>query len=308
MVTVRVPATSANLGPGFDVLGLALPWDNIFRVTPSDTMELVHHGPYADSVTVRGTHLAFAGAQTLALLVGQPLPTWRWDIHVAIPPARGLGSSSSAVVGGMLVANEAFGRPLDLDNLLALAIQIEGHPDNAAPALYGGVTAAFTDMKDRWCVPLTQQIQASVVVAVPHITQSTAESRRALSTQVSRSAAVYNIAAVSALTHALLTGNPDSWHYGLRDQLHQPDRLPRLRGAEQVLRAAREAGAFGAVLSGSGPTLLAFTPPERAAAVAEAMQLTWAAHDIQVETRYFDTLAPGAGPCDWPVLPSPHSA
>ena len=305
MVTIRVPATSANLGPGFDVLGLALPWDNVFRVTPSDTTEIVHHGPYADSITVQGTHMAFAGAQTLALLVGQPLPTWRWDIHVAIPPARGLGSSSSAVVGGMLVANETFGRPLDLDNLLALAIQIEGHPDNAAPALYGGATAAFTDMKDRWCVPLAQQIQASVVVAVPNITQSTAESRRALSPQVSRAAAVFNIAAVSALTHAILTGNQDSWRLGLHDQLHQPARLPRLRGAEQVLRAAQEAGAFGAVLSGSGPTLLAFAPPDRAAAVAEAMKNTWAAHDIQAETRYFDTLAAGAGACDWPAPKGP---
>jgi homoserine kinase len=306
VVTVRVPATCANMGPGFDVLGLALPWDNHFSVSDSDRTEIFHHGPYASQIPTEGDHLALAGARAVANALGRPLPTWRWDIEVAIPPGRGLGSSSSAVVGGLVIANERFGRPFTQDALLALATKLEGHPDNAAPALHGGVTAAFSQNQELWCIPLAEKICACAVVVVPAMTQSTSESRGALSPMVTREASVYNIAAVTALTHALLTGAPSSWQYGLRDQLHQPERLTRIPGALEVVQAAREAGAFGAVLSGSGPTLLALTPPALAASVAETMQSAWAAHDIRSETRYFDTLASGAQASSGPVPLPPH--
>ncbi|MEB3328409.1 MAG: homoserine kinase [Candidatus Sericytochromatia bacterium] len=292
---LRVPATSANLGPGFDVLGLALPLENHITLAPADRTTFVHTGPHAHGLPDDATHLSGVAARRLATELGRELPPWRWEIEVAIPPARGLGSSSAAIVAGLVAANEAFDRPLDRLGLLRLASELEGHPDNAAPALFGGVTAAHAAGEALWCLPLADRVPATLVAAVPDFSLSTAEARAALPPTVSRADAIANVAAVTALTTVMLHQDVSWWAAGLGDRLHQPWRLPLVRGATDVLAAARAAGAWGAVLSGAGPTLLAFVPPARAEAVAEAMGEAWRRHGVRPTVMPFPHLAAGAG-------------
>lgn len=296
MVTVLVPATSANLGPGFDVLGLALPLHNRVTLAEADGLGIVHSGPYADGLPADASHLSVRAARVLADHVGRPLPAWRWEIEVAIPPSRGMGSSSAAIVGGLVAANEAFGRPLGQAALLDLAAGIEGHPDNVAPAIFGGVTAAFMDGATTTCIPLAAKAPATLVAAVPDFKLSTAEARAVLPASIPRADAIANIAHVTALTTVMLTGEVSWLPLGLRDRLHQPYRLPLVRGAQAVFDAARDAGAWGAVISGAGPTLLAFAPAEHAPGIGRAMAAAWADHGVTAAIHVFDRLAPGAGP------------
>lgn len=296
MVAVQIPATSANLGPGFDVLGLALPLHNRITLAEADGLGVVHAGPYGEGLPADESHLSVRAARRLADLVGRDLPAWRWEIAVHIPPSRGMGSSSAAIVGGLVAANEAFGRPLDRPALLDLAAEIEGHPDNVAPALYGGVTAAFMEAGATTCIPLAARVPATLVAAVPDFKLSTAEARAVLPSAIPRADAIANIAAVTALTTVMLTGEVSWLPLGLRDRLHQPYRLPLVRGAQAVFDAAREAGAHGAVISGAGPTLLAFAPEAHATEVGRAMAAAWAQHGVAAAIHAFDRLAPGAGP------------
>ncbi|MEB3198304.1 MAG: homoserine kinase [Candidatus Sericytochromatia bacterium] len=296
-MNVRVPATSANLGPGFDVLGLALPLYNDLHLSHAEREHVVHTGPWASALSVESDHLSLQAARRVAALVGRALPPMRWDVTVRIPPARGLGSSSAAIVGGLVAANLLFDTPLSTSQLLMLATDMEGHPDNVAPALHGGVTAAFKDGADTWCLPLATAVPGSLVVAIPDFSLSTAEARQVLPVSVDRQAAIANLAAVTALTSVILTGNVSWWGRALKDQLHQPYRLPLIPGGTEVLEAAREAGAWGAVISGAGPTLLAVCPPDRAATIAAAMRDTWRPHG-NVITHTFNQLAAGAAPCE----------
>lgn len=295
---VRVPATSANLGPGFDVLGLALPLDNTIEIVPAERLSITHEGPFSDGLPGDDTHLSVRAASRLAAEVGASLPTWAWAIRVAIPPARGLGSSSAAVVGGLVIANEVLGRPLDRLGLLRLASELEGHPDNAAPALYGGVTAAHAVGDKVWCLPLADAVPACLVAAVPDFRLSTAEARAVLPATVARGDAIANLAAVTALTAVLVRQDPSWWPEALQDRLHQPWRLPLVPGAEEVFAAARSAGAHGTVISGAGPTLLAVCPPGVARAVADAMEQAWRSHGVTPMLHVFEGLGAGAGPCE----------
>lgn len=294
MITVTVPATSANLGPGFDVLGLALPFYNRLTLASADTLRFRHSGPEAGGLPEDSRHLAYRAAEMLCEAIGEPVPTWEFAMDVHVPQSRGLGSSSSAIVAGLMAANAWFGDRLTREELLTLATRLEGHPDNVAPALYGGVTAAWQRGETTQCLRLRDRVPASLVLAMPNFELSTSESRRALPDAYPRADVVANLAAVTILTTVMLTDAVECWADGLFDRLHQPYRLPLIPGAEDVAREARRAGAYGVVISGAGPTLLAFTPADRQAAVAQAMVAAWSAADVESRALTFDALAPGA--------------
>jgi homoserine kinase len=294
LVTVRVPATSANLGPDFDLLGLALPLYNRLTLAEAEALAIHNHGPEAAGLPTTERHMAYRAAVTLCESIGKPVPTWRMDVEVNIPQSRGLGSSSAAIVGGLVAANAWYGSPLDPEALLSIATQIEGHPDNVAPALYGGVTAAFTHDNATRCLPLAKAAPTALVVAIPDFKLSTAEARRALPTQYGRSDVIANLASVTILTTVMVSGAVEWLPYGLHDRIHQPYRLPLIKGADAVIQAARAAGAWGAVISGAGPTLLAMVPPAAALDVADAMTGAWREAGVASRSLVFTELAPGA--------------
>jgi homoserine kinase len=246
--TIRVPASSANLGSGFDVLGMAI--DRYIEVRFAD--EGVGN---EDHLTMR-VFRQFGGSGGLA-------------ISSTIPPARGLGFSGAARVAGLLAAAVQKGSSLEECRrwLFVEAAELEGHPDNVAPSVFGGVTVAVDDR----VVKIPLGVQATVVLWVPNTPSGTKESRRKLPTEVSMQDAVFNLGRASLLVAALTTGDTELLAAATEDRLHQHVRLQSLPGTARALDAARDAGAWCSWLSGSGPSAAALCEPTLADRVAAAL-------------------------------------
>lgn len=274
MITVRVPATIANLGPAFDALGVAVSLYNSVEVEIAAVPHVDVHGEGEGRLPQDEHNLVYRAASAVAAAAGRT-ESFRLRCRNDIPLARGLGSSAAAIVGGLVAANAALGRPLDDDALLQLAAGFEGHPDNVAPALFGGAVVCGARTDRVTYVRLTPAWQAAVVAAVPEFTVSTEEARRRLPETVPFAEAAANVARAALLVAALLTGRTDLLGQAMDDALHQPYRRPLVPGMDAVFEAARGAGAWGAALAGSGPSIVALTPPDRAAAVGEAMILAF---------------------------------
>lgn len=256
--SVSVPATSANLGSGFDTVGVALEWRNVFHVEvrqPGVEIQLV-----AGALVLPGDSLAHRAAKTLYDSLELPCPPLSIQTEASVPFSRGLGSSSTAVIGGLVGANALLGDPLDRERLLALALEIEGHPDNVAPALFGGFQIAVREDDGtitRVSVPPPSGLRA--VVCVPERLVPTEEARKALPAAWTREETVANLGRVAVLMTALLSNRPELLRVGMDDRLHQPYRAPLVPGFESAVRAALDSGAYGAALSGSGSAILALT-------------------------------------------------
>jgi homoserine kinase len=271
-VHVRVPATSANLGPGFDALGLALALYNEVTAQESGTVTVTVRGEGAGRLPANEHNVVARGVQLAYEAAGRPFKGCALTCVNRIPPARGLGSSAAAWVGGLVAGNALLGEPLSREALLALAARVEGHPDNVAAALLGGLTVSCGRADGR-VTAIALPVPATVrwVVLVPSVTSATAEARAVLPDSVPRKDAVFNVQRVSLLLAGLQTGRLDVLEGALDDRLHQPYRLRLFPWMPAVADAARRAGALGCVLSGAGPSLLAVVTDE-AEAVARAME------------------------------------
>ncbi len=292
MITVRVPATSGNLGPGFDALGLALRLHNTLTLESADSPEIEITGEGAGTLSRDPSHLAYRAALVVAARgartrrAAQPR-AFRLRQHNRIPLARGLGSSAAAIVGGAVAANVLLGRPLDSQALLDLASELEGHPDNVAPALLGGlVVCSQTAEGVRWMRLAPASLR--VVVAVPDYAVATEDARRLLPDHVPFADAVFNVARTALLVSALTGGRTDLLSDATQDRLHQPYRERLVPGLRQVFTAALRAGAHGVALSGSGPSVLAFGDTRSIGeAMTEAFRAVGASchvHDLEVDT------------------------
>jgi homoserine kinase len=287
-ITVTVPATTANLGPGFDCIGAALTLYNRFRFSrlESEKFSIAVTGVEAAKVKTDESNLLYKAFLKLYQHLGQTPPAVAIEIELGVPLARGLGSSATAIVGGLVGANQLAGALLSQPELMNLAIAMEGHPDNVVPALLGGCRLAASDAISQWqiCdVPWHESIVP--VVAIPDFELSTAEARRVLPTQVSRADAIFNTAHLGLLLRGLATGNGEWIGAALQDRLHQPYRQALISGYEALQNAALAAGAYGMAISGAGPTLLALAESATAASVATAMQTAWQQQGIQAEVR-----------------------
>ncbi len=294
--TIRVPATTANLGAGFDCIGAALALYNEFTVTQIDTDSLVIavRGLEAARVNTDASNLAYQAFLKLYSRIDRTPPVIQLEIKLGIPLARGLGSSATAIVGGLLGANAIAGNPLSPAEVMQLAIEMEGHPDNVVPALIGGCRLAATTT-DGWAIADIPWHSSIVpVVAIPNFELSTAEARSVLPSEYSRADAIFNTAHLGLMVRGLETGNPDWLRAGLVDRIHQPYRQKLILGYTDVERAVIDAGGYGMVISGAGPTLLALTTVERATAVATAMSEAWTKHDLQVQAQPLEVDLQGA--------------
>jgi homoserine kinase len=272
-VHVTVPATSANLGPGFDALGLALGLYNEVEVrfATDTTVTIDGEGTgrlptSANNVVVRAMRLVYEAA-------GRRPEGWAVRCVNRIPPARGLGSSAAAWVGGIAAGNALLGAPLDQAAMLRLAARAEGHPDNVAAAIYGGLTVASGEGEAVVAVTLPVPPALVWVALIPEVTSSTAEARRVLPAKVPRADAVFNVQRVALLLASFQAGRVDTLGAALDDRLHQPYRRTLFPWMPSVVEAARQAGALGCVLSGAGPSLLAIAPgAAEGNAIAVAME------------------------------------
>lgn len=256
--TVRAPASSANLGPGFDSLGLSVPLHTTLRVTPQATTEIVPLGEELRDTPADESNYLYRAMELAARRAGQPLPPARIEIETDVPLARGLGSSAAALVAGIVAGNELLGRPLDQETVLDVAAREEGHPDNVAPALFGGIVVATLDKLGTHYVRLDPPAHLGVTVLIPDFELSTSKARAVLPKEYSRADAVHALSHAALLAAALSAGRLDLLRHAMQDYIHQVWRAPLVPGLSDILEHAHRHGALGAALSGAGPTVLCF--------------------------------------------------
>jgi homoserine kinase len=273
---VSVPASTSNLGPGFDLLGLALDLElqvTLRRGAPGGPAVRVQADARTEDWPATGDLLAIAFERALAAFGASPGPV-QLEVSSAIPIARGLGSSGAAIAAGLLLGAALAPASVPRAELLRLAVELEGHPDNVTPALCGGLCLAFVrpDGAPR-VVAIEPHASLTFAVAWPRATLATAAARALLPARVPFADAVENPRRLALLLEGLRSGDPELLALGGEDRLHVPYRLPRVPGGAQALAAARGAGAWLATISGSGTALLAISARDRAEAVAEAMRV-----------------------------------
>lgn len=290
---VHVPATSANLGPGFDTLGLALNlWNETTFETGAARFRLVIEGEGADTLpTDKSNAIYTAFAATYA--AARQTPPAGVHIHClnSIPLGAGLGSSAASALTGILAANHLLNEVFDRAQVIALAAGMEGHPDNAAPAMLGGLTISAPGRNG----PLTRRAASPdlpVVVVIPDFRLPTRKARRALPDSYSRADAVASVGRAALVVEALRANDRALLAEAMADSLHQPYRLPLIPGAAEALAAAQALGA-AAALSGAGPGVIAF-PPAAPQPVAEAMQAAFAAAGNTSRALFLHTSPDGA--------------
>jgi homoserine kinase len=296
---ICVPATTANLGPGFDCLGLALDlWNEVEVAVAGDALKIEIDGVGRGHLPVDQKNAIYRAMKHYAERHRKILPAGiRLNCVNRIPLGSGMGSSAAAAVAGILAAAAILDIPHDVENQLTCAVQIEGHPDNAAPCLLGGLVASSLDNGK----VIARRLPISdfyLVFVHPFFTFPTHAARAALPKHVPHGDAVANASHVLLLSEALRSGDVELLRSAMQDRLHEPYRLPLIPGAPSAIAAAKSAGAITVVLSGAGPSLLAFSPSQQQSkAIASAMQAAFATVNLESEVFYPSIALTGAEIC-----------
>jgi homoserine kinase len=294
-VVVSVPASTANLGPGFDAFGLALEMRSTYSVEVLSSGEKwsVHfEGMGADVLNEKGFKFVSEVMDYFERAELVHLPPVSISVHTGIPLTRGLGSSASAIVGLLSCFEVVMNTQFDTGKVLKYAIAIEGHPDNVTASLIGGFIIAASDKSDVAYMKVVPQ-NLKVVVTVPSSFLSTKKARACLPDTYSRRDAVFNISRASMLSACIFSGNYDLLPFALHDRLHQHYREKLVTGFREVSHAAEWGGAYGSFLSGAGPSIAALAEPAKAEKVAKAMQKAMIELDPGAETIVLDISAQG---------------
>jgi homoserine kinase len=282
-VTVTVPASTANLGAGFDCLALALSLRNTVEFFETrQGLEIDVEGEGEERVALDSTNLMVTAAEAVFARVGRRPDGLRVHAINGIPVGSGMGSSSAAIVGGLAAANALVDGRLTREELLRMAYEIEGHPDNVAAAIYGGLTLVSAAGEELLAKALAVPA-LKVVIALPALKLSTVEARAALPQQVPLKDAVFNIGRAVFTVQALTAGDYELLRWSMADRLHQPYRKRLIPGFDAVVAEARKAGAVAVALSGAGPSLVAFAP-DRHWEIAAVMKTAFEAHGLACRT------------------------
>ncbi|MEK3716986.1 homoserine kinase [Paenibacillus sp. FSL R7-0333] len=253
---VKVPASTANLGPGFDTLGMAL---SLYAwIEMEEAAETVFHlyGDEMAGLPRDKSNLLYKVAQMVFAEAGVQVPELSISMYSEIPLTRGLGSSASAIIGALAAANAMIGSPLGQAKLFDMATTIEKHPDNVGASLFGGIITAVWDGEHADYIRIEPPQELEFLVVIPEFELETVKAREALPAEVTLGDAVHNISRTSLLTAALAAGRLDLIGTAMQDRLHQPYRAPLVPGMAKLLAEAPGHGALGIALSGAGPTLL----------------------------------------------------
>ena len=283
---VRVPASTANLGAGFDCVGAAVDrWltaSVVLQPEPEQGTTIQRGGTLAGLDVTPEEDWVVVGVRAACEVAGKRAPrALRIRVSSNIPVARGLGSSAAAVVAGAVAATGVLGFTLTDEQLLEACARVEGHPDNVAAAIHGGAVLVVGAAQ---VVPLTVARGLTLVFAVPDFEVTTRDARAVLPRELPHRTAAQAAARGAALVHGLATGEAEVLRVALDDVLHVPYRKSLIHGYDAVRGAAAAAGAFGATLSGSGSTLVAVAPERQAPAVAEAMRRAWEQHGVSADS------------------------
>lgn len=299
-VRVRIPATSANLGPGFDALGVACTLYNemTLTLTHEPGLHITARGEGATYIPSDERNIVWKSIRYLLQRANRADEFQGAKIRMSnrIPLSRGLGSSATAIVAGLTAANAVVDSPFSRDDLLQFATDIEGHPDNVAPAIYGGFTVNTVTNGHVECFSFLPRIVMRFVVMVPDFYLSTKSAREVLPAEVPMKDAVFNVSHAAMMVAALARGSEKHLGNAFEDALHQNYRASLIPGMFDVFAAAKKAGAYGAVLSGAGPCLIAFVPAHRKCTedVAAAMQESFRAHNVEARPLHLRLDTKGA--------------
>jgi len=284
-VSVKTPATIANLGPGFDSFGLALPLYNIISVEetvlPGTGIEIniinEKNNEDLDDVPTDKNNIVYKAIELLYNFIGQVPNELKITIKTQIPISRGLGSSASVIVGGLIAANELLGRPADEKVLMSIATEIEGHPDNITPAFVGGITMASWE-EDGSVVyrKLPWNDEWKLMVCIPDYELNTEISRSVLPKEVPLTDAVYNLKRSAMLIESLYSKDEELLKMSLKDKIHQPYREKLVPGLSEIINNLKHTnGVIGTVLCGAGPSILIVYNGIGVSEIKEIVTNTW---------------------------------
>jgi len=286
LVRVKAPATTANMGPGYDCLGMALDVWNTIEIEVLDSGEPVVEvtGEGAGELETGRDNLVYRSMEFLFQDAEQEMPLVRIRCDNAIPLARGMGSSAAAIAGGLVAANAICSQDYTPNDLLEMAATIEGHPDNVAAAVLGGMQLVISDKTEEgsrlYTVPINVPPELHAVVFVPQVRIATEDARAVLPEKVTVADAVHNMGRVGLLVASMTTNHPEYLAIATQDLLHQPYRQPLFPAMKVIFKAALDAGALGVFLSGSGSTVLALTQGRE---MTVAYEMAEAARQASVE-------------------------
>ena len=294
-IKIRVPGTTANCGPGFDVMGIACTIYNELelKLLPEDKLIIELTGDGADNIPRNASNMVWQCIRKVIDETGAAYKGAHIKMHNGVPLSRGLGSSATAIVAGLYAANAYLGNPPSVQKLFEMATAIEGHPDNIAPALFGGITVSTHTETQLKCVSFMPDFPLKMVVAIPGFYLPTKKARAVLKQQVPLKDAIFNIGHAAMLLAALSQGRIDALQGAFEDRLHQPYRASLIPGMDDVFAAAKQNGALGAVISGAGPTLIAYTV-KNGEAIGQAMVKAFAAHNVNAVCHVLDIDDKGA--------------
>lgn len=283
-IRVRVPGTTANCGPGFDTIGIACNIYNELELVLKKEGPLVIEisGEGAANIPCDSRNIVWRSIQHLLRKAKLDYKGAYIKMVNQVPLSRGLGSSAAAIVAGLVAANEAIGRRFNRGELLGMATEIEGHPDNVAPAIFGGVTISVVHDGRAESLPFLPKMALQLIVAVPDFSLSTKAARSVLPKEVPLKDAVFNVSRASLLVAALCRGEKRFLRHAFDDALHQPYRAELIPGMYDVFQAAKDHGALGAAMSGAGPCLIAFSVG-KAEQIGKAMVEAFARHEVKAK-------------------------
>ncbi len=255
MIEVKVPATSANMGSGYDSIGIALNLYNTIKMEESDCIDISDVS--GASIPMDETNLIYQCAKKVYDICGKPLKGMKIIEQCDIPQTRGLGSSSACTVAGILGANALLGNPLDRESMIDLAANIEGHPDNSTPAILGGFCVALLEYGKVWSVRVPMNGKVEFITFIPDFELSTEKARAALPKTIAHHDAVFNLSRAALLAGSLTTGKLENLGVAVGDCLHQPYRFDLIPDGRELVHAAKAMGALGTFISGAGPSIIA---------------------------------------------------
>lgn len=272
MFTIKVPASSANMGPGFDSVGLAMNRYLTLQVVEQDEWEFVHQSNYLPNVSHYRKHFIYHIVRKVANLYKKELPPCKVIVNSDIPLARGLGSSASAVVAGIELANQLCNLSLSQEEKLLHATKLEGHPDNVAPALLGGVVISAMSKKFEIDYTRLPNLEVDLVLYIPNIKLRTEDARKVLPSGYGRGKATEASGISNLMIASLITGDYElAGKMMEKDLFHEPYRAKLIPNYNKIKKQAKKLGAYGTVISGAGPTMISFTPLGKGEEIARQM-------------------------------------
>jgi len=294
-VSVKVPATSANLGPGFDCFGIALPIYNTITIEELvDPNEDIQINVFSDEfdlnefhIPTDKTNIVYKAVDLLFTYIGQTPQSMRINIYTDIPLARGFGSSASVIVGGLIATNELLGSPADEAALLSIANEIEGHPDNIAPAMLGGFVLASSEPDGSVTTSkLTWPEDWKITMCVPDFELPTSISRSVLPEQVSLKDAAYNARRTAMMIEAIHNQDDKLFKLSMQDKLHQPYRTKLVPGLDEIIKNLKHVdNVIGTALSGAGPGIIVVTNDSNTDDIYNIIKDTWNNYSVNVSLK-----------------------